>query len=98
MAAAHAGWNGAKAGIIDAVIDAMEELGARRERICVAIGPTISQAAYEVGPEFEAAFLAEPPRTQVFRRSRPDERPHFDLPGYCRDRAQAAGIADPWTR
>lgn len=94
VAAAHAGWKGAKAGIIDAVIGAMEELGARRERICLAIGPTISQDAYEVGPEFEAAFLADAATNcKYFRGAAPDERPHFDLPGYCRDRAQAAHIA-----
>ena len=92
VAAAHAGWKGAKAGIIDAVIEAMEDLGARRDRICVAIGPTISAAAYEVGPEFEAAFLGDDAaNTKYF--STPEERAHFDLPGYCRDRAQAARVA-----
>ena len=71
IAAAHAGWKGAKTGIIDAVIGAMEELGASRERIRAAIGPTISQAAYEVGPEFEAAFLADAAaNSKYFSRSR----------------------------
>ena len=59
VGAAHAGWKGAKAGIIGAVVEAMEALGAQRDRICAAIGPTISRAAYEVGPEFEEGFLAE---------------------------------------
>lgn len=94
VAAAHAGWKGAKAGIIDAVIETMEGLGARRDRICVVIGPAISRAAYEVGPEFEAAFLAGGAANgRYFARAAPDERPHFDLPGYCRDRAQTARIA-----
>lgn len=94
VAAAHAGWKGAKAGIIDAVIEAMEGLGARRDRICAAIGPTISAAAYEVGPEFEAAFLGDASANgKYFSRSAPDERPHFDLPGYCHDRAREARIA-----
>ena len=92
VAAAHAGWKGAKAGIIDAVIEAMEDLGARRDRICVAIGPTISAAAYEVGPEFEAAFLGDDAANAKYF-STPEKRAHFDLPGYCRDRAQAAHVA-----
>ena len=56
IGAAHAGWNGALAGIVESVVAAMTELGARRERIRAAIGPCISQEAYEVGPEFVARF------------------------------------------
>ena len=56
IGAAHAGWNGALAGIIESVVAAMATLGARRERIKAAIGPCISQESYEVGPEFEARF------------------------------------------
>ena len=94
VAAAHAGWKGAKAGIIEAVIETMEELGARRDRICAAIGPTISQTAYEVGPEFEAAFLGDDAANgKYFATPTPGAQPHFDLPGYCRGRAQAARIS-----
>lgn len=94
VGAAHAGWKGAKAGIIGAVVDAMQGLGARRERICAAIGPTLSSAAYEVGPEFETAFLADDAaNAKYFARSSADVRPHFDLPGYCRDRAVKTNIA-----
>jgi YfiH family protein len=94
VAAAHAGWKGAKAGIIDAVVETMEGLGARRDRICAAIGPAISAAAYEVGPKFEAAFLADAAANgKYFGRAAPGERPYFDLPGYCRDRAHEARIA-----
>ena len=52
VAAAHAGWRGALSGILEATIAAMETLGAQRGRIHAAIGPSISQRAYEVGPEF----------------------------------------------
>ena len=41
--AAHAGWKGAKSGVLEATIDAMEGLGADRGRIRAVIGPTISQ-------------------------------------------------------
>ena len=57
IGAAHAGWRGALTGVIEATIGAMEQLGANRDRITVALGPTIRQANYEVGPEFVERFL-----------------------------------------
>jgi YfiH family protein len=93
VGAAHAGWRSARDGIIAAVIAAMEQLGATRERILAAVGPTISQAAYEVGGEFEAAFLADKPDNQrYFRRVRGD-RPHFDLPAFCHAQLLEAGAS-----
>jgi polyphenol oxidase len=93
IAAAHAGWKGALAGIVEATVVAMEHLGARRERIHAALGPCIGQAAYEVGPEFEARFLAKDPgHTRYFMRKSPAGRPHFDLPGFVESRLVAAGL------
>ena len=62
VAAAHAGWRGAVGGILEAAIAEMERQGARRSAIQAAIGPTISQKNYEVGPEFEAEVLNARPR------------------------------------
>src|SRR5471032_2549104 len=56
IGAAHAGWRGALTGVIEATIAAMEKLGAERARIVAALGPTIRQPNYEVGPEFVARF------------------------------------------
>jgi YfiH family protein len=56
VAAAHAGWKGAKAGIAESTIEAMES--APPERISAAIGPAISQAAYEVSPS-SRPFVAD---------------------------------------
>ena len=50
VAAAHAGWRGALGGVIEATVDAMESLGARRERIRAAVGPAISQQAVRGRP------------------------------------------------
>jgi YfiH family protein len=86
VGAAHAGWRGAKTGIIAATIAAMESLGAKRARIRAAIGPTISQDAYEVGPEFEEAFIADATAHKQYFQPSAHTRPHFDLPGYCHDR------------
>ena len=56
VAAAHAGWRGTLDGVLDATVDTMESLGAKRDQIRAVIGPSISQPAYEVGPEFHADF------------------------------------------
>jgi polyphenol oxidase len=68
VGAAHAGWKGALDGVLEATLDAMQSLGADRERTVAVIGPTISQAAYEVGPEFVERFLdADPGERAVLR-------------------------------
>ncbi len=56
VGACHAGWRGAIAGVIEATVAAMRDLGATDIR--AVIGPTISQRAYEVSPEFMDEFLA----------------------------------------
>ena len=61
IGAAHAGWRGTLDGILDATLAAMVELGATLENTRAVIGPTISQRAYEVGPEFVEDFLAQDP-------------------------------------
>jgi YfiH family protein len=93
IGAAHAGWRGAKSGIIEAVVHRMEQLGADRKRICAAIGPTISQNAYEVGTEFEEAFCADDNDNRVFFTTKTaGGKPHFDLPAYCREALKRAGL------
>lgn len=94
VGAAHAGWRGAVAGILESTIAEMERLGARRERIGAAVGPTISQDAYEVGPEFEAEVVAlDPANACYFRMPQPGGRAHFDLPGFVSGRLRAAGLS-----
>jgi YfiH family protein len=94
VAAAHAGWRGALAGILEATIATMQRLGASPQRIVAAIGPCIGQAAYQVGPEFEQAFLGrDPASARFFVRPEPGARPHFDLGAYVGQRLERAGIA-----
>jgi YfiH family protein len=93
IGAAHAGWKGALAGIVDATIAAMERLGAQRERLQAAIGPCIGRESYEVGPEFPAPFLAQDDANAVFFRAAP-RAGHFlfDLAGYLAHRLALAGV------
>jgi polyphenol oxidase len=92
IGAAHAGWKGALTGILEATLSAMERLGARREAVQAVIGPTISRASYETGPEFIDLFIDEDRANARFFL--PSSRPHhhfFDLPGYAAHRLQKAG-------
>jgi YfiH family protein len=94
VAAAHAGWRGALSGILESTIAAMERLGASRRRIGAAVGPCIGQEAYQVGPEFEQAFLQEDQgNARFFVRPEPGARPHFDLAAYAWHRLERAGVA-----
>ena len=89
IGAAHAGWKGALAGVTDSTIAAMEKLGARRDHILAVIGPTISQASYEVGPDFPGRFETK----RFFKPSTKKDHYMFDLPGYLNERLKNQNIA-----
>ncbi|OAN74802.1 polyphenol oxidase [Sulfitobacter pontiacus] len=99
IGAAHAGWRGALDGVLTATVEAMEDLGATRDNITAVIGPCISQRAYEVGPEFIDAFLAEDPTFARYFANGTDDRMQFDLAGFGLNRLRAAGVGHAeWTR
>jgi YfiH family protein len=94
IGAAHAGWRGAATGVLEATIAAMERCGADRTRMVAALGPTIRQPNYEVGPEFVTRFTADDDANARFFE--PSPRPNhalFDLPGYIAARLARAGVA-----
>lgn len=94
VAAAHAGWRGALGGVIEATVEAMVNAGARRAAILAVVGPCIGPQSYEVGPDFEAQFLAaDPAYARFFHRRHPAAKPHFDLPGFALARLQRLGLA-----
>lgn len=94
IGAAHAGWRGAVAGILEATIAAMQVLGALSQRISAAIGPAIGPSSYEVGRDVRDAVLGrDPADTGFFIRARRVEHWQFDLPGYCAKRLAAAGLS-----
>ena len=92
VAAAHAGWRGAVAGVTDQAIAAMLSLGARLDRITAAIGPCIARASYEVDHAFAANLHADDPANDRFLVEGPRQKPHFDLEAYVAARLAAAGI------
>jgi YfiH family protein len=94
LGAAHAGWRGAAAGVLEATIGAMERLGAGRAGIVAAVGPCIAQASYEVGPDLRDAVLARGGGdARFFAPGRRPDRWQFDLAGYCAARLRALGLA-----
>jgi len=98
IGAAHAGWKGALDGVLEATIAQMENLGASRSAIAAVIGPCISEANYEVGPEFRDRFMAADPGYDRFFRRGADDRFHFDLPGFGLFRLEQSGIRSAtWT-
>jgi YfiH family protein len=93
VGAAHSGWKGAIGGVLEATVEAMERHGARRDRMIVALGPMLSQANYEVGPEFLAQFLEhDADNARFFRDGSRPGYPHFNLPAYITARLKRAGI------
>ena len=92
VGAAHAGWRGALAGVTDSTIAAMEQLGARRDRISATVGPCIGQASYEVDEGFRIRFVEQDGANARFFTTGITGKPHFDLPAYVVHRLLAAGI------
>ena len=93
VGACHAGWKGALSGVVEATVEAMLSLGAKRDGITAVLGPTIGQASYEVGPEFKARFVAADPASAAFFVESVGPDHHlFDLPGFIGHRARRAGV------
>lgn len=94
IGAAHAGWKGAVYGIIENTLAAMEKLGAKRANIHAVLGPAISAANYEVGPERVADLIAADGVNEVYLApSASAGHAMFDLNRYTIDRLTRAGVA-----
>lgn len=96
--AAHAGWKGATGGVLENTVSAMETLGAERDRIVAVLGPTISSANYEVGPEFVDRLIELDSKNEAYLSpsTNPDHA-MFDLPSYIVARLKGEGITASWT-
>jgi polyphenol oxidase len=93
IGAAHAGWKGALTGVTARTLAVMEEQGADRANVTAVIGPMISRAAYEVGPEFPGRFIEADPRNAQFFIASPRAGHYmFDLPGYLAERLRGEGV------
>ncbi|MET0330153.1 MAG: peptidoglycan editing factor PgeF [Dyella sp.] len=89
VAAAHAGWRGLAAGVLEATV---AQMPLPPRRLLAWLGPCIGQPSYEVGEEVHAAFLAhDPAAASAFMPTRPG---HWlcDLAALARQRLRAAGV------
>ncbi len=93
VGAAHAGWKGALAGVLENTIEAMVSLGADRDAIVACLGPSIGPGSYEVGPEFIERFLAfDAAYDAFFSPSEKGGHAYFDLQSLTLRRLTDAGI------
>lgn len=92
IGAVHAGWKGARFGIIGSAIRSMENLGA--EEIYAVIGPCIQQKSYEVSQDFINLFKTEAAiNAQFFIPSTKAGHYMFDLPGYVEMKLFKNGVS-----
>lgn len=93
IGAAHAGWRGTLAGVVDRLVNAMLDMGAEAGRLSAAIGPCIAKPSYEVGPDMRAAFEdVDPEGLPLFEPVSGSDRFHFDLKAYVLSRLRRLGI------
>jgi YfiH family protein len=89
IAAAHAGWRGLCAGVLENTLAAMRT---PTEEILSWLGPAIAAQSYEVGDEVREAFLEnDRDAAEAFRPTRPGHW-RCDLPAIARRRLRAAGV------
>lgn len=90
IAAAHAGWRGLAAGVLEATVAAMQ---APPGTLQAWLGPAAGPAAYEIGEEVFEAFVARDPQAEAaFVATRPGHW-RVDLPALARMRLAQAGLA-----
>jgi YfiH family protein len=92
-AIAHAGWKGAKSGIIENVVTKMVESGCTIGNIKAEIGPCIRQESYEVSKEFFADFIKDDQGNNgFFIPSNKEGHFMFNLPAHCYLKLEKLGL------
>ncbi|MCH9695088.1 MAG: peptidoglycan editing factor PgeF [Gammaproteobacteria bacterium] len=89
IAAAHAGWRGLAAGVIE---NTVEKMAAADTEVMAWLGPAISQACFEVGGEVREAFVGVDAAAESCFQANERRRYQADLYGLARQRLARAGI------
>lgn len=92
VGAIHAGWKGTLGGIVDNVIDVLEENGVDPAQLRVAFGPSISKDVYEVDPELAERFIDAGFDEYISYPHGCREKPHIDLQGVNMERFIRRGV------
>lgn len=86
----HAGWKGAKKGIIANTLYVMQQLGATFENISAAISPCIAKQSYEVSHDFYRSFIDDDEQNQLlFTPSINPNHYQFDLSQFVQNKLEA---------
>ncbi len=99
LAAAHAGWRGLAAGVLERTFDAFNADGVNGNGIGVPkkiawLGPCIGPKVFEVGAEVKAAFeVQSPTAASCFRPGAAPGKWLADLPALARQRLRAMGVS-----
>ncbi len=93
IGAAHAGWRGALAGVLENTVAAMTELGANPALIRAAVGPCLRQPNFEVGLDLPEAFTEKyPDAGEFFSPGAHNDKRLFDLVGFGASRLRTMGV------
>lgn len=93
ICAIHAGWRGTAAGICARSVEKMLSLGAKKENIYAAIGPSICKCCFEIGEDVAEQLRKIAPMSGLIIPSMSDKTKYFaDLPGINREILRHAGI------
>ena len=91
ISAIHAGWKGAKNGIIDNSIKLMLECGSKLNNVISCIGPCIGKESYKVNNDFFMKFIIENPKNKQFFLINNNEM-KFDLKSYIIKKLNNLGV------
>jgi YfiH family protein len=94
VGAAHAGWRGLAAGVIESTVTAMQRRLGRGAQLRAWLGPAISAEHFEVGAEVRAAFVTSHPQAEAAFKPGAAHRWQCDLYLLVRQRLAALGVAD----
>lgn len=97
VAAAHAGWRGLAAGVLEATVHAVcEGTGSAPQDLWAWLGPCIGPRRFEVGRDVLDAFTADGDGAHFVERARPDGSPRWlaDLPALAAARLRRASVSD----
>lgn len=93
VAAAHAGWRGLAAGVVENTVAAVTADGLPRSDLLAYLGPAIGPGAFEVGPDVYEAYVGRHPEdAAAFAAHRPGKW-HADLFALARNALARAGVA-----
>ena len=91
ISAVHAGWRGAKSGIIKNTIKLMLECGSKLDNIISCIGPCIGKESYKVNNDFFRKFIIENSQNKKFFLIKKNIM-NFDLKSYIVEKIKNFGV------